>query len=179
MKHMAPGAQHSVADNREGFRRARVWQAIHSFLTGITSSRKAVTIRIPIVALVVSEHDRTLLTGVSNLVPLEIHFVESWEEAYTVANDLTAPVILLDRDWPDTQWKVIVQTLAASAHHACVVLMSGVADDYLWQELVRRGGYELLPKPLRSGDVIRVMKLALSYWASVANTPAPARTSRK
>ena len=96
-----------------------------------------------------------------------------------MANELTAPVILFDRDWPGNQWKVIVQTLAASAHRACVVLMSGVADDYLWQELVRRGGYDILAKPLRADDFTRVMKLALSYWANVANTAVPARTSRK
>jgi FixJ family two-component response regulator len=176
---MATGSKLPVSDSREGLQRARVWQAIYSFLNGVTSSRKTATSRIPLVALVLSEHDRTLLTGLSNLVPVDIHFVESSEEAYMVANDLTAPIILLDRDWPDTEWKVVVQTLAASTHRACVVLMSGVVDDYLWQELVRRGGYEVLSKPLRSGDVIRVMKLALSYWASVANTAAPARRSRK
>ena len=44
--------------------------------------------------------------------------------------------------------------------------MSGVADDYLCQELIRQGGYDILPKPLRADNAARVVKLALSYWNS-------------
>jgi FixJ family two-component response regulator len=47
-----------------------------------------------------------------------------------------------------------------------VILVSGVRDDYLWQEVIRRGGYDVLPKPLRADSVARIVKLALSYWKS-------------
>jgi response regulator RpfG family c-di-GMP phosphodiesterase len=141
----------------------RVWRMIHSLFTG----RSVQPSRIPLVALVASEQDRRLLAQASDLVQLEVHFVESCEKACALAVKLTAPVILLDRDWPETDWRIMVQNLAASPHQACVVLMSGVADDYLWQELVRRGGYDIVIKPLRPEDVTRVVKLALSYWISV------------
>jgi hypothetical protein len=60
--------------------------------------------------------------------------------------------------------------------------MSVVVDEYLLQELIRRGGYELLPKPLRAESIARVIKLALSYWTSAASIGAakpavPARRS--
>jgi FixJ family two-component response regulator len=152
---------------------------IHSLFAGVTPRRKAEPSRIPLVALVASEQDRRLLARVSDLEPLEVHFVESCEKACAVANELTASVILLDRDWPETDWRIMVQNLAASPHQACVVLMSGVADDYLWQELVRRGGYDILTKPLRAEDVSRVVKLALAYWISVAKTAVLAPESRK
>ena len=111
-----------------------------------------------------------------------MHFVESCDEASTVSNQLTAPVILFDRDWPATEWRAAVRSLAASPHRACVILMSGVADDYLRQELIRRNGYDVLPKPLRAENVSRVIRLALSYWSSAAWTDAadptaPARRS--
>jgi len=130
-----------------------------------------------VVALVVSEQDRHVLTSVSSLEPLEMHFVASCEEACAVAKTLTAPVILLDRDWPGTQWKVSVQSLAALPHRACVVLMSGVSDDYLLQELNRRGGYDVLLKPLRVDNAARVVKLALSYWNSAPKSAVLARMS--
>jgi len=132
--------------------------------------------RIPVVALVTSDQDRYVLGSVSGQDSLEVHFAESCEEAYTIANRLVAPVILLDRDLLGTDWKTAVKTLADSPHGACVILMSGVVDDYLRQEVIRRGGYDVLPKPLRADRVIPLVKLALSYWMSA---PKPAVQARR
>ena len=176
------GSNLSVWDRCSGLRMLNVWQLIHSVFTSGAPSRKAPPARIPVVAIVVSEQDRRVLTSVSGQELLELHFVESCEEACTVANHLTAPVILFDRDLPGAEWRTVVGNLAALPHRACVVLMSGVADDYLRQELIRRGGYEVLPKPLRAANISRVINLALSYWTSVASAGAekpavPARRS--
>jgi CheY-like chemotaxis protein len=162
--------------------RGNVWQILHSVFTSGTPSRKVLPPRIPVVGIVVSEQDRQVLTSVSSQELLELHLVESCEEACTVANQLTAPVILFDRDLPGAEWRTAVRSLADSPHRACVVLMSGVVDDYLRQELIRRGGYEVVPKPLRPENISRAIKLALSYWTSAASAgpakPAvPARRS--
>jgi len=160
-----------------------VWQTLHSWFTRTfareNSHRTVLPPRVPVVALVVSEEDRGVLTGVSVREPMDIHFVESWEEACAAADRLAAPVILFDRDWPGTEWRVIVQSLARSGHRACVVLISGVSDDYLWQELIRRGGYDVLSKPLRADNVTRVIKLALSYWNSAPKSTVTAQRLRK
>ena len=99
--------------------------------------------RIPIVALVMSDEDRKVLSHISDHEPVEIHFAESRVEAWDVLNRLNSPLILYDRDWPDAEWRTTVQTFAASPHRSCVILASRVADDYLWQELIRCGGYDL------------------------------------
>jgi CheY-like chemotaxis protein len=173
-----------VWDRSSGLRIPNVWQAIHSVFTGSAVSQKAIPPRIPVVAIVVSEQDRQVLTSVSSQEQLELHLVESCEEACTVASRLAAPVILFDRDLPGAEWRTAVRSLAASPHRACVVLMSGVVDDYLRQELIRRGGYEVVPKPLRPENISRAIKLALSYWTSAASTgaakpAAPARGGRR
>jgi len=158
-----------------------MWRALHSFLAEApkkvrgdrqrpnrSTDRNAPTItpRISIVALVVSDHDRQVLTFVSNREPVDIHFAESHVDAREAMHRLNAPVILYDRDWPDEDWRTTVRTLASSPHRSCVILASRVADDYLWQELIRCGGYELLAKPFRPDDVTRALKLASSYWRS-------------
>lgn len=148
----------------------RVWEMVHSLFTG-GASRRIPPSRVPVVALVVNEQDRHVLASVFGQEPLDVRFAESCEEAYSVANQLTAPVILLDRDWPETEWRAAVERLTKSPHHACVILVSRVSDAYLWQELIRRGGYDVLPKPLQADKVERAVKLALSYWNS---TPRPA-----
>jgi DNA-binding NtrC family response regulator len=154
-----------------------VWQAIQSFFAGVVPSRMAPSSRVPIVALVVNEQDRYVLTNISGQESLDVHFAESCEEGQAVANQLMAPVILLDRNWPGTEWKPAIENLAASPHRPCVILMSGVADDCLFQELNRRGGFHVLPKPLRQDNAARVVKLALSYWNRSAKPTVPARRS--
>jgi DNA-binding NtrC family response regulator len=162
-------------------------RALHSFLadapkrvqTDRRSARpctegdaQAVTPRIAIVALVVSDYDREVLNYISNREPVHIHFAESHVDAWEAMNRLNSPVILYDRDWPNAEWRTTVQALASSPQRSCVILASWVADDYLWQELVRSGGYDLLAKPFRADDVARSLKLALSYWRSATAAAA-------
>jgi DNA-binding NtrC family response regulator len=97
-----------------------------------------------------------------------IQFASSCEEAWMIANQLTAPVILCDRDLPETEWREAVLTLAALPHRPIVILLSKGADEYLWSEVFRIGGFDILAKPLRSEDVQRAVRLALSYWRSEA-----------
>jgi DNA-binding NtrC family response regulator len=159
-----------------GGRTTRMRQMLRSLLAGVMRFRIALPSRVTIVALVVNEQDRQVLAKVLGQELLDVYFAESCEQASALATRFSAPVILLDRDWPGTEWKAAVERLAYSPHHACVILVSGVADAYLWQELVRRDGYDILLKPLRAEDVLRVVKLALSYWSAMSsNRAAPTR----
>jgi DNA-binding NtrC family response regulator len=103
---------------------------------------------------------------------VNIHFAESHADAWEAMNRWNSPVILYDRDWPNEEWRTAIQTFASSPRRSCVILASRVADDYLWQELIRCGGYDLLAKPFRADDVARSLKLALSYWRSASAAAA-------
>ena len=173
------GSKLSVSDRCSDPRRPSWLEVVHSFFTSMALRRKTVPSRVPVVALVVSEQDRYILSSTSGHEALDVRFAESCEEARTLANKLTAPIVLFDRDWPGAEWRTAVAILAALPHRACVILMSGVADDYLWQELIRTGGYDVLPKPLRPDNVVRVVKLALSYWNSALKPAIPARRAQR
>jgi DNA-binding NtrC family response regulator len=161
-----------------GLQMTRVWEMVHSLFTG-EARRTAVASRAPVVALVVNEQDRHVLANVFGQEPLDVRFAESCEEAYSVTNQLTAPVVLLDRDWPGAEWRVAVQRLSSLPHRPCVILISGVSDTYLSQELCRWRGYDVLPKPLQAGTVERTVKLALAYWYSAAKPAVRAASLRK
>jgi DNA-binding NtrC family response regulator len=138
-------------------------------------SASRVSEAVPVIALIVNHEDRQEISRISGIAGSSlstsagdgwyVHFAESCEQASAFAERLSAPVILFDRDWPGTDWKAAVTNLAALPHHACVILVSGVADANLWQEVVRRDGYDVLAKPLRAENVLRAVKLALSYWS--------------
>jgi len=133
----------------------------------ITGGAKNASIpRASIVALLLNHEDRQALTSIADQESLQVHFAESRVEAWDAMTRLDSPVILYDRDWPGAEWRSTVQTFASSPQRSCVILASCVADDYLWQELIRYGGYDLLAKPFQTGDLRRALTLALSYWKS-------------
>ncbi len=152
-----------------------LWRALQSLLTdsGRRDKRHPSAwsdderrYRTNVVALVVSDEDRKVLRSISDRESVEIHFAESRVDAWDALTRLNSPLVLYDRDWPDAEWRTTVQAFSSSSHRCCVILASRVADDYLWQELIRCGGYDLLTKPFRPDDVARALRLALSYWKS-------------
>jgi FixJ family two-component response regulator len=140
-----------------------MWKAIRDLFPRGGDSAPS---RLTIVALVLGDRDRQVLADVCALHPWDLHFTSTFEEAWAVLNHLKAPLVLCDRDCPGAEWREVVQRMASSAHRACVILLSGVVDDYLWNEVNRKGGYDVLSKPLREDDVVRSVKLARSYWSS-------------
>jgi len=127
-----------------------------------------------IVALIMGEQDRALLTKIATRTGIDIRFTDSCSEAWTISNQLEAPVILCDRDLPGMEWRDVMQILASAPQRPSVILTSRVVDDYLWQEVIHNGGYDVLPKPLREEDVVRSVRLAWSYWSSAMKmSPGP------
>jgi len=162
-----------------------MWRTLHSLLSGNkhiskTPYQESVPPELPaanrerdgklprtaVIALIVSEQDREVLTGISRQEAIDLYFPKTRVEAWDDMSRLSSPVILYDRDWPNAEWRTTVHSFATSPQRPCVILTSRVADEYLWQELIRWGGHDLVAKPLRPEDVSRSLKLALSYWNS-------------
>ncbi len=125
-----------------------------------------------IIGLVTSDEDRRLLAGICNRNGWYLLYADTCEEARAALDRLEAPVILCDRDLPGKGWRETVEGLASSPHRACIILVSGVLDAYLWDEVVRTGGYDVLYKPLREDELVRAVRLAWSYWNSATKTAA-------
>jgi FixJ family two-component response regulator len=127
---------------------------------------------IGIIGLVASDEDRRLLARICERNGWYLLCADTCEEARTALDKMKAPVILCDRDLPGKGWRETVEGLASSPHRVCVILVSGVLDAYLWDEVVRAGGYDVLYKPLREADVVLSVRLAWSYWNSATKTAA-------
>ena len=125
-----------------------------------------------IVGLVADEQDRRLLAGLGSRNQWNVTFADNFETAQALSVQLRVSAILCDRDVPGREWREVVEDLSSSRHRPCVLLVSRVVDDYLWNEVVRRGGYDVLSKPLREEDLVRAIKLAWAYWNSAARRRA-------
>jgi DNA-binding NtrC family response regulator len=133
--------------------------------------------RVKILGLLSDERDRGLLRASAAQNQWETTFATGYGEAYRLQGTLQAPVVLCDRDLQPDWWSM-VEGLAACSGRACVLLVSKVADDYLWNEVVRRGGYDVLSKPLQQDELERAIRLAWIYWSSMAAGHA-ARAARR
>jgi len=123
----------------------------------------------PIVALVRNDQDRELLREIADREHLDIHFADSCGEAWNLANRLQSAIVLCERDVPGMEWQDAVRILASAAPRPCVILTSPVVDDYVWREIVTRGGHDVLASPLRRDDAVRAIRLAMTYWKNTAN----------
>lgn len=146
-----------------------LWERVAGFFGSVRDGAKPdATPAMSVVALIRDRHDRSLLETISVRDHLAIHFADTCEEAWNAANRLKSPVVLCERDVPGIEWPDAVRILASAVPHPCVILTSPVSDDYLWKEIVARGGYDVLPTPLREADTTRSIKLALSYWKNTS-----------
>ena len=122
-----------------------------------------------IVALATNSEDRAVLADVCAEHRWNLHFAGTAAEALAISARVQT-VVICDRDLPGAEWRNVVEALASPPRRACVILASRVLDEYLWQEVIRRGGYDVLAKPLRAPDLERTIRLALSYWRSATGT---------
>jgi DNA-binding NtrC family response regulator len=142
-------------------------QAIESLLTrarGLFHKPESKRGEVTILGLLADAADRDLLSAAAARNQWSISFAHSYEESRDSLEKKQAAIVLCDRDLVQPDWGLAVQSLAACSPGACILLVSKVADEYLWNEVVRCGGYDILSKPLQEAEVERAVKLACTYF---------------
>jgi DNA-binding response OmpR family regulator len=124
-----------------------------------------------------TDPDRQLLDEISRRNHWNMSFASSSDEARESLKRSRPQIILIDRDIDGADWRYAVSSLAAASGGACVLLISRVIDDYLWNEVVTNGGYDVLRKPLSESEVLRNVKLAWSYWSGTRPAGAASKKS--
>ncbi len=95
----------------------------------------------------------------------------SCEEAIAALEKDAIRIVIYDRDLPGGNWRGALLRISSSRTPVCVFLASPVADDYLWIEVVRHHGFDILPQPFQAEHVTRAVNLA-SSWGGWTNRPA-------
>jgi DNA-binding NtrC family response regulator len=150
-----------------------MWQRIRSFFVAAEAQPSdAPRARITTVAILLENQDRSTIAKVCEGNQWDVVFADTCTEAREVMKQLKPQIILLDRDLADGDWRHALSAFASSSSGACTILISRVADDYLWNEVVCNGGYDVLAKPLREQDLLRALKFAWFYWNGTRQTAA-------
>lgn len=121
--------------------------------------------RLNLLAVTSKVEDRATFSVASISADWDLTVASSCEEAVRRLNGGCYPVIVCDRELPGFDWRDVMEILVRSAKPAaCVILISPVNDGFLWQEVIRLGGYDVLSRPLRRERLTHAVNLAWSYW---------------
>jgi len=119
--------------------------------------------RIPVLAIAPDDRDKSSLSAFSVRGQWDLVLASSCEEALEALKKMRAAVILCDRDLPGVDWRNALEKLSSSRRDCPIVLTSSVNDEYLWDEVIHKGGYDVLSKPLQEELTVRAVNLAWSY----------------
>ena len=86
--------------------------------------------------------------------------------AALLLRDRTPRIVICEQHLPDGSWKDVVDMANGLPCAPPVIVTSRLADERLWIEVLNRGGYDLLAKPLDGAEVRRVTD---SAWQDAAN----------
>ena len=89
--------------------------------------------------------------------------VGSSAEAIARIGDEAMPLVICDRDLAGEDWRAVVASIAARQDVLCVVLASAVVDDYLWDEVIKQRGYDVVSKPFEADQLRRAVTFAWSW----------------
>jgi FixJ family two-component response regulator len=114
---------------------------------------------------------------------LRAHLADSpWElveiqDATAALKSASVPILLLDSNLLETggesTWQVELKKLAKTRRSASVILLSNVTDQYLWDEVVQHGGFDVLTRPFKKETILSVLLFAYAH----CRTPWPKAVS--
>jgi two-component system, NtrC family, response regulator HydG len=95
-----------------------------------------------------------------NLKGWRVHWAPTCNDALAILKQSACDVVLCERELPDGGWRDLLAGLGALRDALPLVVMSGAADESMWAEVLRDGGFDLLAKPLEDREVCRVLPTA-------------------
>ena len=73
-------------------------------------------------------------------------------------------VVIAERDLHDGDWRDVLSCLERYSYNPLLIVVSRLADERLWAEVLNRCGFDVLAKPFAHEEAIRVIGHALNTW---------------
>jgi DNA-binding NtrC family response regulator len=119
--------------------------------------------KIPLLIVTTRAEDIDELKALLWDAPWELTEVAQLEEAAGALKSAPAPILLFDRDTAGEVWQEALKRLIKVRRNACIVLLSSVADQYLWEEVVQHGGFDVLARPFRKEHLLSTLVFAYAH----------------
>ena len=129
-------------------------------LTSAENGREAV------IGLAISPFDEDLsfLQGIFQDAGWKLLMANTKKQAVAELKREQITVVICERHLIDGNWKDVLSALAAILNPPRLVVVSRLADDALWTEVVNMGGFDLISAPLREVEVVHALGSAVLDW---------------
>jgi DNA-binding response OmpR family regulator len=116
----------------------------------------------PCTALAVNlaQEDIISLAGILRGSCWRLREAQTCQEALCFARNGSVPVVLCEPHMSDGNWNTLMGELREVAKPPAVVVVSRLADERFWVEVLNLGGYDVLVTPFDRSEVFRVLFLA-------------------
>ena len=90
----------------------------------------------------------------------------SWQEAKLLIQCDVPRVVVTESELPDGTWRDVLSSLDGVPNPPLLIVVSRLADERLWADVLNRCGFDVLAKPFARDEVNRVIGHALdtSDW---------------
>ena len=75
-------------------------------------------------------------------------------------------IVLCERESQAGSWKDVLESVGRAPVPPMLIVASRTANEYLWAEALNLGAYDVLSKPYRPAEVVRVLSMAWLHWKS-------------
>ena len=133
--------------------------------------------RIAILAVLTDRQDTDLQRMIAH-TRWQLKVVHSVADAVDAISTLPVSVVLCDRELDDGDWLDIVRATDNMNPQPPTIVLSDRQDDRLWAEVLNRGGYDLLMRPLNAREVYSLVPMAWRRWKRGTAAINRARTNR-
>ena len=120
----------------------------------------------PVQVLLVSpdDADREALSQALEGTRWQVHHAHSCVEAIPMMESNRFPVIIRDHDCCDLGCVHAIRCRQVGSYPAPVIVAARASDFRLWEDVIDRGGLEILPKPFEPASVRKILEFAYKHW---------------
>ena len=122
---------------------------------------------IPVLLATGCKGDPDSLEAILKGTPWALIKTASRTEAMRLLRQTTASIVLCDRDLQDRPWQQTMLALLSVRRNTCFILLSSVEESSLRNEVVHRGGFDILIRPFRKEQVLSMLIGASSQHGAV------------
>lgn len=103
------------------------------------------------------EEDRQTLARAANGFDCDVIGAGTIQEAIQLLRGRMVSAIVCRRTFPDGGWRDLLDISAVWKPGTKIIVVSRLADNRLWSEVLNLGGYDVLPAPLDEREVSYVL----------------------
>jgi len=128
--------------------------------------------------LVISKEDYESIGRFCRRLRWNLRYAANLPTALMNLQDQSFEVVIYDHELPDQDWRLAVTSLANTSPRSSILLLSRLGHPELWNEVIRRGGHDMLCKPISKESFESAVALAMAR-AKLTSSLDKRRTDRR